>query len=145
LPKAAAANRGPGGDGIYAISSAGMSGALRGLAGKFIGDVDLQGRLTKMMRTFKIDHALDPDNKYLYHSFVESPDMMNIHNGNITTDENGDAVVEMPDYLDALNKDFPARIEFEGISRRKSAVTICTRKSSTNRKRKAFSGCATRR
>jgi hypothetical protein len=58
------------------------------------------------MGTFKIDHPLDPANKYLYHSFVESPDMMNIYNGNITTDENGDAVVEMPEYFDALNKDF---------------------------------------
>ena len=64
------------------------------------------GRLTKTMGTFKIDHPLDPENKYLYHSFVESPDMMNIYNGNITTDENGEAVVEMPDYFDALNRDF---------------------------------------
>ena len=58
------------------------------------------------MGTFKIDHPLDPENKYLYHSFVESPDMMNIYNGNITTDPNGEAIVEMPDYFDALNKDF---------------------------------------
>jgi hypothetical protein len=58
------------------------------------------------MGTFKIDHPLDPENKYLYHSFVESPDMMNIYNGNITTDTNGEAVVDMPDYFDALNKDF---------------------------------------
>jgi hypothetical protein len=32
--------------------------------------------------------------------------MMNIYNGNITTDATGEAVVEMPDYFDALNKDF---------------------------------------
>jgi hypothetical protein len=32
--------------------------------------------------------------------------MMNIYNGNITTDQNGEAVVEMPNYFDALNKDF---------------------------------------
>ena len=31
---------------------------------------------------------------------------MNIYNGNITTDPNGEAIVEMPDYFDALNKDF---------------------------------------
>lgn len=48
----------------------------------------------------------DPENKYLYHSFVESPDMMNIYNGNITTDENGEAVVTLPDYFEALNADF---------------------------------------
>ncbi len=28
--------------------------------------------------TFKIDHPLDPENKYLYHSFVESPDSTTI-------------------------------------------------------------------
>jgi hypothetical protein len=31
---------------------------------------------------------------------------MNIYNGNITTDENGEAVVELPDYFEALNRDF---------------------------------------
>jgi len=68
--------------------------------------VNVTGKLTKTMGTFKIDHPLDPENKYLYHSFVESPDMMNIYNGNITTDSDGEAVVEMPEYFDALNKDF---------------------------------------
>ena len=53
-----------------------------------------------------IDHPLDPANKYLYHSFVESPDMKNIYDGVITTDANGDATVVMPDYFEALNKDF---------------------------------------
>ena len=53
-----------------------------------------------------IDHPLDPENKYLYHSFVESPDMMNIYNGNITTDANGDAVITLPDWFESLNKDF---------------------------------------
>ena len=95
-----------GGDGVVAFSGNGFDGAAQGFAGEFRGDVDVQGKLTKTMGTFKIDHPLDPENKYLYHSFVESPDMMNIYNGNITTDENGDAAVEMPDYFDSLNKDF---------------------------------------
>jgi len=55
---------------------------------------------------FKIDHPLDPENKYLIHSFVESPDMMNLYNGNVTLDENGEAWVEMPDWFEALNRDF---------------------------------------
>ena len=76
------------------------------LAGYFEGDVDVTGFLTKGGGTFKIDHPLDPENKFLYHSFVESPDMMNIYNGNITTDVNGDATVTLPDYFDTLNKDF---------------------------------------
>jgi hypothetical protein len=36
-----------------------------------------------------MDHPLHPTNKYLHDSFVESPDMMNIYNGTITTDTRG--------------------------------------------------------
>jgi hypothetical protein len=75
-------------------------------AGWSAGDVNVLLTLTKAAGTFKIDHPLDPENKYLYHSFVESPDMMNIYNGNITTDADGEATVEMPEYFEALNKDF---------------------------------------
>lgn len=63
-----------------------------GFAGFFLGDVDVDGDLSKAGGSFKIDHPLDPANKYLYHSFVESPDMMNIYNGNVTTDAEGKAV-----------------------------------------------------
>lgn len=75
-------------------------------AGFFFGNVNISGSIAKGSGTFKIDHPLDPENKYLYHSFVESPDMMNIYNGNTTTDANGNAVVELPSYFEALNKDF---------------------------------------
>ena len=95
-----------GGYGVFAVAGPGVSAASKGLAGSFDGDVNVNGKLTKTMGTFKIDYPLDPENKYLYHSFVESPDMMNIYNGNITTDADGEAVVEMPDYFDALNKGF---------------------------------------
>jgi hypothetical protein len=42
----------------------------------------------------------------MYHSFVESPDMMNVYNGNTITDENGFATIELPNWFDALNRDF---------------------------------------
>lgn len=70
------------------------------------GNLTCSGTLSKGGGTFKIDHPLAPKDKYLYHSFVESPDMMNIYNGNITTDANGNAIVEMPDYFETLNMDF---------------------------------------
>jgi len=70
------------------------------------GDMDISGTLSKGAGSFKIDHPLDPENKYLYHSFVESPDMMNVYNGNIDLDENGEAKVILPDYFEALNRDF---------------------------------------
>ena len=72
----------------------------------FFNDIFVNGNIAKLGGTFKIDHPLDPYNKYLYHSFVESPDMMNIYNGNIITDNNGEATIELPDYFEALNKDF---------------------------------------
>jgi hypothetical protein len=71
-----------------------------------VGNVAVTGNLSKGGGSFKIDHPLDPANKYLYHSFVESPDMMNIYNGNVTTDANGEATVTLPDYFEALNRDF---------------------------------------
>jgi hypothetical protein len=50
------------------------------------GNGAFTGSIAKAGGSFKIDHPLDPKNKYFYHSFVESPDMMNVYNGNITTD-----------------------------------------------------------
>ncbi len=72
----------------------------------FWGHVDIQGSLSKPLGSFKIDHPLDPENKYLYHSFVESPDMKNIYDGIVTLDENGEAWIELPEWFEALNKDF---------------------------------------
>ena len=95
-----------GGDGISVQGGAGANGAIAGLAGRFIGDVVVTGTLSKGGGSFKIDHPLDPENKYLYHSFVESPDMMNVYNGNVTTDKNGEATVTFPEYFEALNRDF---------------------------------------
>ncbi|MFQ5604346.1 MAG: hypothetical protein ACE5HS_13845 [bacterium] len=77
-----------------------------GYAGYFSGNVYVSGTLSKAAGSFKIDHPLDPANKYLSHSFVESPDMMNIYNGNIALDAKGEAVVTMPEWFDVLNKDF---------------------------------------
>ena len=74
--------------------------------GFYAGNLNVTGKLTKGSGSFKIDHPLDPANKYLSHSFVESPDMMNVYNGNITTDRHGLATVNLPDYFEALNGDF---------------------------------------
>ena len=70
------------------------------------GTVHVVGNLTKGGGSFQIDHPLDPANKYLSHSFVESPDMMNIYNGNAVLDSRGQAWVSLPDWFEALNMDF---------------------------------------
>jgi hypothetical protein len=75
--------------------------------GLYVRDgITTPGNVSKGGGSFKIDHPLDPENKYLYHSFVESPDMMNIYNGNVVLDENGEAWVELPVWFDALNVDY---------------------------------------
>lgn len=77
-----------------------------GHAGWFEGRVHVNGTLTKSAGTFRIDHPLDPANKYLSHSFVESPDMKNIYDGVVTLEADGSAVVELPEWFEALNRDF---------------------------------------
>ncbi|MGA9967259.1 MAG: hypothetical protein WBQ10_18835 [Terriglobales bacterium] len=85
-----------------------------GYAAFFDGNVDVDGNLSKAGGSFKIDHPLDPANKYLYHSFVESPDMMNIYNGNATTDASGSAVVTLPEWFETLNRDFRYQLTVMG-------------------------------
>lgn len=78
------------------------------------GNVTIPGTLSKGGGSFKIDHPLDPENKYLYHSFVESPDMKNIYDGVVTTDEQGYATIELPEWFSALNKDFRYQVTVIG-------------------------------
>ncbi len=85
--------------GVYGYRSSGY-------AAYFVGNARVTGTLSKGGGSFTIDHPLDPANKYLQHSFVESPDMMNIYNGNATLDANGEAEIVLPEWFNALNKDF---------------------------------------
>lgn len=95
--------------GIYAHAAGGTEANY---AGFFNGDVtvtgnlNVTGQISKGSGTFRIDHPLDPQNKYLVHSFVESPEMLNVYSGNITTDANGYARVALPSYFEAANTDF---------------------------------------
>ncbi|MCG3131852.1 MAG: hypothetical protein FLDDKLPJ_02662 [Phycisphaerae bacterium] len=92
----------PVGHAIFAI----VEDTVNDFAGTFHGNVQINGMLTKTGGTFRIDHPLDPENKTLSHSFVESPDMMNVYNGNVVTNADGEAWVELPAYFEALNRDF---------------------------------------
>lgn len=77
------------------------------------GNLAITGALSKGAGTFVIDHPLDPKNKLLFHSFVESPDAKNIYDGIAVFDEDGEVTITLPDYFEALNKDF--RYQFTGI------------------------------
>lgn len=103
--------------GYYGVDAVGGSVGIHASgpieAGIFGGDVLVTGDMDVLGSccaagegTFKIDHPLDPANKYLVQSAVQSADMMSIYNGNATTDAKGEAVVTLPPYVEALNKDF---------------------------------------
>jgi hypothetical protein len=75
-------------------------------AGDFQGSIFVKDGIWQPSSAMYIDHPLDPANRYLSHSSVESSDMKNIYDGNVTTDASGQAVVELPEWFEALNRDF---------------------------------------
>jgi len=70
------------------------------------GNLNVAGAITAGTKDFKIDHPLDPTNKFLYHGSVESSEMMNIYTGNAILDNSGEAVVTLPKWFEALNRDY---------------------------------------
>jgi len=80
--------------------------SANGFAGLFAGSVRVTGFLQKAGGGFTVDHPMDPANKYLSHSFVESPEMLNVYSGTVTTNRDGVARVRLPAYFEALNREF---------------------------------------
>jgi hypothetical protein len=101
---------------VPAVSISNSTGLALRVTGNttITGNLTVTGTLSKSAGTFKIDHPLDPANKYLIHSFVESPDMLNVYNGNVVTDKNGMATIELPSYFDAENIDFKYQLTVMG-------------------------------
>lgn len=97
---------------VFVGGTAGGAGVLSQLKGdvSVSGDMKVVGNMTKTTGSFEIDHPLDPQNKILRHSFVESPDMKNIYDGIAILDTRGEAVVELPDYFEALNRDYRYKV-----------------------------------
>lgn len=101
-------------DGIGANAIWAFATGTGSQAAQLNGNVTVTGTLSKAAGSFRIDHPLDPENKYLQHSFVESQDMMNIYNGNATTDPSGFATIALPEWFGALNKDFRYQLTVVG-------------------------------
>ena len=104
------------------------------------GKVKITGNLEKAGGSFKIDHPLDPANKYLFHSFVESPDMKNVYDGVVVLDRKGKAEIDLPDWFGILNKDFRYQLTAIGapgpnlyIAEKISEATTNTKYSSSKR------------
>ncbi|MGD0863645.1 MAG: hypothetical protein ABSA21_12980 [Candidatus Limnocylindrales bacterium] len=103
------------GNGVYGATTSGYAVYSEGNA-HVNGNLSVVDTLTKGGGSFKIDHPLDPANKFLYHSFVESPDMKNVYDGVVTLDAKGEATVTLPDWFEALNRDFRYQLTAMGSS-----------------------------
>jgi len=77
----------------------GTSGSIETNGNFYVG-----GTLSKSAGTFKIDHPLKPKTHWLQHSFVESPDMLNIYTGNAKIVD-GECIIKMPNWFIPLNGD----------------------------------------
>jgi len=79
------------------------------------GNLDVIGTLSKGGGSFKIDHPLDPANSS-YITARRVPDMKNVYDGVVTLDSKGEATVTLPDWFEALNRDFRYQLTAMGSS-----------------------------
>ena len=82
---------GVGGAGIYGQAwhqdSVGVYGANAngGVAGRFVGKVEVLGSISSSAKSFSIYYPLDPSkNKYLNHWSMQSDELLNVYSGSIT-------------------------------------------------------------
>ncbi len=105
-----ARNGGTSGIALYAeaFSGAGSTVGVFGVAPSPAGyAVWAQGRSgASGTKSFRIDHPLDPENKYLLHYSAEGPEALNVYCGTVRTDEQGEAWVQLPNYFESINRDF---------------------------------------
>ena len=124
--RASLTDLGSNGDAVYAFSqsSSGNAGrfvnnsgtaiALAGGAtafeatgnGVISGDLGVFGTLSAAAKFFRIDHPLDPEQRFLQHAAIESDRFLTLYSGNVVTDASGQAEVVLPDWFEALNRDF---------------------------------------
>jgi hypothetical protein len=86
------------------------SGANFGVYGQAAGassfGVYANGRLgASGTKSFMIDHPLDPENKFLMHYSMESPEVLNVYSGTAPLDASGEAWITLPDYFSSINID----------------------------------------
>src|SRR5215208_2052146 len=94
------------------VAVSGRAAPNSGRAGRFDGGITVVNGL----KPFTIDHPLDPQNKYLVHTSVESSEMKNVYDGVARLDEDGAAWVELPEWFEALNGDFRYQLTAVGGS-----------------------------
>jgi hypothetical protein len=103
----------PNGFGVFGWSPNNWAAYFDG-AVSVVRDLHVHGTLYKAGGAFRIDKPLDPAHSYLQHSFVESPQMMNVYKGHVVTNDHGFATVTLPRWFQALNRDFEYQLTVVG-------------------------------
>jgi len=97
------------GPGLYADGN--------GRAAVFQNSIQVYGGIYKTVCNFEIDHPLDPLNKVLRHTSVESPGPIVMYRGKAQLDASGEALIALPEYFVALTKEDEATITLTAIGR----------------------------
>lgn len=106
--------------GTDAIGLLGRSGAIGNFGYGVVGQGNWYGVFSNNdmgavgTKTFLIDYPLDPENKLLRHSSVESPEVLNLYRGSAILDSEGHAMVQLPEYFNAINTNFTYQLTAVG-------------------------------
>ena len=100
------------GNGAVGVSHTGANSygvwgySINGWAGTFSGKAQVTGNFYAGAKFFKIDHPMEPEEKFLIHACVESDEMKNVYDGVVSLNADGEAWVELPDWFESLNGNF---------------------------------------
>lgn len=90
--------------GIYGRSIGDFGGII--WAGYFDGWTNVAGNFYASAKFFRIDDPTNPTQSTFEHACVESDEYKNVYDGVATLDAEGRCEVALPDWFEALNKDF---------------------------------------
>ncbi len=74
-------------------------------------------------KNFQIDHPLDPGNKTLSHSCIESNERLLMYSGTVVTNADGDAAIQLPSYFESLNINYRYQLTIVGEEFAQSRVS----------------------
>ena len=110
---------------VYGARPFGGTGSTL-FAGYFDGNVRVRNGTFDVVsgtKNFLIDHPLDPENKTLRHSAVESPENLCMYRGKISLGSSGRKLVKLPDYFAALTKEDEATVILTPIGKEAFGVS----------------------
>jgi len=85
---------------IWTASGANLTNSI---INQFESTIIVAGQIKAVTKSFKIDHPIDPQNKYLEHGSLEGPEHGIYQRGRASG--YGDVTVNLPDYFTALSED----------------------------------------